>query len=154
MWTYDGVPGTDTADKRRDAVRLLVGDTDTNDQQIQDAEITFALSQSNDDVYGAGAIIARAIAGKYARLVDTSIDSVKASYSQRSADYFALAVRLDRDSKMKGGSLGLPRVGGVSESTMDSVEDNSDRVDSRFKTRQFSNPPDSDDPDSWWEYHN
>jgi len=47
-WTYGGAPGTTTSATRRDAVRLLVGDTDTTDQQITDEEIAFGLSQASE----------------------------------------------------------------------------------------------------------
>jgi len=65
---------TDTAAGRLNAVRLLVGDTDTTDQQIQDEEITFALSQNGNNVYLTASWVARSIAAKYARLVDTDLD--------------------------------------------------------------------------------
>lgn len=151
-WTYSSSPDTGTADGRRDAVRLLVGDTDTNDQQIQDEEISFALSEANDNVYRAAAQVARFIAGLYARRVDTSFDSLDTSYAQRQEHYHKLAEKLDRMAKRKGG-LGMPSAGGISVSDMDSVEDDSDRVEPAFRRNQFRNPPDTDDVDSWWKYH-
>ena len=46
-WSYDATDlGTSTASGRLNSVRLLVGDTDTNDQQVQNEEITFALAQT------------------------------------------------------------------------------------------------------------
>lgn len=153
-WNYDSAPGTSTADGRRDAVRLLIGDTDTNDQQIQDEEITFALDEASDGVYQAAAIVARAIAGKYARRVDTDFETVSASYSQRHKHYLDLAARLDRQAVLQGGGIGTPLIGGVSESEMDSVEDDDDRVEPAFRRKQFRNPPDVDDDEqSWWHYH-
>lgn len=153
-WTYSSAPGTSTASGRRDAVRMLVGDTDTNDQQIQDEEIAFALDQAGDGVYQAAAIAARAIAGKYARRVDTDFETVSASYSQRQKHYLSLAVKLDRQAILQGGGIGTPVMGGISESEMDSVEDDDDRVESAFRRKQFRNPPEVDDDEqSWWEFH-
>jgi hypothetical protein len=141
-WTYGGAPGTTTSATRRDAVRLLVGDTDTTDQQVSDEEIAFALSQTSDDIYNAGALMCRTIAGKYSRLVDTSIESVSSSYSQRAKQYSELAVRLVKEGKRLGSvGLGVPVAGGMSISEMESVEDDLDRVPSAFRVDQFSNPP-------------
>lgn len=141
-WTYGGAPGTTTAATRRDAVRLLVGDTDTSDQQVTDEEIAFALSQTSDDLYNAGALICRVLAGKYARLVDTSFETVSSSYSQRATQYAALAVRLSKEGKRIGSvGLGVPVAGGLSISEMEGVESDTDRVQSAFRVDQFSNPP-------------
>jgi hypothetical protein len=50
-WSYNPSNlGTDTDAERLNVVRYLVGDTDVNDQQVQDEEITFALSQVGDNV--------------------------------------------------------------------------------------------------------
>lgn len=154
-FTYGLSPGTSTAAERRDAVRYLVGDTDSNDPQVEDEEITFALSEADDGIYLAAAITARAIAGKYARRVDTDFEGVSTAYSDRQKHYQALAVKLEKEALTKGASLGSPGVGGISESTMDSVEDNEDRVEPAFRRRQHRNPPDIDsDDESFWDYHN
>lgn len=147
-WNYSGNPITSTADGRRDSVRLLIGDTDTTDQQLQDEEIAFCLGQANDDVYGAASIAARTLSAKYSRLVDTSIESVSASYSQRADSYLKLAIRMDKMSKKHGKTgLGVPVAGGISISTMESVEDDTDRVEPSFKRDQFRNPSNYKDDD-------
>lgn len=150
-WTYGESPGTDTDSGRRDAVRLLIGDTDTNDQQLQDAEVDFALSQANNAVYSAAAIAARAIAGKYGRLVDTSFDSVKTSYSQRRDQYLVLAQNLEKQAK-KYGSLGVPVAGGISISDMDSVEEDDDRPKPAFRRGQFRERGFGPNQDPDWDY--
>lgn len=147
-WTYGGTPGTDTAAERRDAVRWFVGDTDTNDQQVTDEEIAFALSQASDSTYLAAAIVARSIAGKYARDVNSSVESLRISASEKQEHYLALADRMEKQAKQFGaGGLGVPLFGGTSRSTMDSVDANEDRVDPAFRVRQFRNPPRYDDAD-------
>jgi hypothetical protein len=155
-WTYSATPGTSTADERRDSVRLLVGDTDTNDQQLQDAEIAFFLAQTNDAIYAAAAQAARTLAAKYARLVDTSVESVRVQYSKRREQYDAIAVQMERLDKKFGAGLGTPLAGGISISEMDSADDDSDRPRPRFERGMFNAPGDADDGrdvDSWWEYH-
>jgi len=147
-WTYDGAPGIDTAAARRDAVRVLVGDTDTNDQQATDETIAFFLSQAANDVYSAAALTARSIAGTYARYVDTDFEGVSTKYSQRRDNYYELATRLDRQAKKFGSvGLGVPVAGGISISEIDSVEEDDDRPDPFFRRRQFRNPPELDGED-------
>jgi hypothetical protein len=64
-WSYDPTDlNTTTASGRLNTVRLLVGDTDTDDQQLQDEEITFSLSETGDSAYLAAAWSARAVASK------------------------------------------------------------------------------------------
>ena len=96
-WSYDPTNlDTDTSSGRLNVVRLLVGDTDTTDQQIQNEEITFALAQTNDRVYFAAGWAARTIASKYSRQVNTQIDgALSADYSDLAAQYTKLAS--DRD---------------------------------------------------------
>lgn len=134
-WTYSARPGTTTASSRLDAVRHLVGDVDSSDQQIQNEEILFALSQAGDDVYGAAALTARAIAARYGRLVDTSVDQtgISANYSQRQKHYHELSTELEKQSKKYGSTgLGMPDAGGLSLSEVHSVEEDPDRVPSMF----------------------
>lgn len=131
-FTYAKNPGTETAAQRKDSVRLLVGDTDEADRQLEDEEIYFFLSQASTDVYAAGAIAARAIAAKYARLVDTTVDEtgIRARYDQRQKAYSDLAILLEKQSKQYGssGTLGLPSAGGISESDGLSAALDTDRV--------------------------
>lgn len=134
-WTYGSRPGTSSPASRLDAVRHLVGDVDPDDHQIQNEEINFALSQSGDEIYGASALTARAIAARYGRLVDTTIDQtgVRANYSQRQAHYLDLATDLEKQAKRYGSaSLGVPSAGGLSRSEVRAVESDEDRVPSMF----------------------
>lgn len=147
-WTYDGTPGNATAGERRDSVRFLVGDTDTNDQQVMDEEITFALLEASENPYGAAAIAARAIAAKYARLVTTDAEGLSQEFSQRQEHYTGLAQKLEQQAVRYGGSaLGISSTG-TSLSAMRAARDNEDRPPSRFYQGRFRNPntlPDDDD---------
>lgn len=126
----------------KDAVRWLVGDTNVTDAELQDEEIAFALTQSSNDVYGAAAICARALAAKYASLVDTKFEDVSSDYSNLRENYLSLAVRLDKQSKKYGSKgLGMPYAGGLTYSDIRANEEDPDRVDSKFKQDQFANPP-------------
>ena len=95
-WSYDSTDlDTTTASGRLNTVRLLVGDTDTLDQQVQNEEVLFALSESGDNVYYAAAWAARAISSKFSRRVTTSLDgSLSANYSDLAKQYKSLLMTL------------------------------------------------------------
>lgn len=134
-WTYSGDP----ASSEKDYVRFLVGDTDTNDQLVQDEEIEAVLADEGN-VSLAAAIIAEAIAGKYSRLADISVGKTSISYSQRAASYLALATRLRKQSKQKAIFRVRPYAGGISRSDKENVENNDDRVKPIFEKDLFKNP--------------
>jgi hypothetical protein len=51
-WSYDPTDlDNTTASGRLNIVRLLVGDTDTVDQQVQNEEIAFGLSENGNNIY-------------------------------------------------------------------------------------------------------
>jgi len=140
--TINIVGDEDGLSERINNVRFLVGDTDSSDYAITNDNVAFALTQAGNDVYVAAAICARALAGKYATYVDTKFENVSSNYSQMSENYYALAKRLDMQSKKYGKSgLGLPIAGGISRDDMRSVNQDPDRVMPKFNRDQFANPP-------------
>ena len=140
MWTYDETAlGTGTPEERKNAVRLRVGDTNTDDQQIQDEEILFALSQTGTNIYSASAWVCRSIASKYSRYVDTDLDGqLSEKYSQLQAHYKALADTLEYEGKVTSGSIGV-KAGGISQATVEVVQSLGDRVIPSFTRDQFLN---------------
>lgn len=122
------------------AVRFYVGDPAGADQQLSDADITFALDQTSDDVLTAAAVCARALAARYARKVDTKFETVESKYSQLRDNYNNLARQLDQQAKKQGG-MGLPIAGGLSKAEVDSVRSDTDRVPPFFYDNIFTNPP-------------
>lgn len=151
MWSYD-VSGlnTTTATGRLYSVRLLLGDTDTTDQQLQDEEIYFALSLTSDNIYSAALWACNSLSSKYARLVDTQLDGVlEARYSTLSKQYSTLATSLEQvANKYSGGSLGVS-AGGISVTTVDAKNTDPDRVKPAFTIDQFDNGPQYDPEDLW-----
>lgn len=141
-WTYDPSNlDTATVGGRLNVVRLLVGDTDTNDQQLDNQEIDFALSQTNNNVYFAAAWAARAIAGKYSRLVDTRLDGALSSdYKDLINQYTKLAENLEYQGKKTSASVGI-KAGGISKATVQAVRENTDRIVPTFRRDRFRNPP-------------
>ena len=137
-WSYDeGNLNTSDTLGRLNAVRLLIGDTDTNDQQVQDEEIVFGLAQANNNVYSAGAWVCRTIAAKYSRNVDSEISgALKESSSQLQAHYLELAEALEYQAQKTGGLLGV-KAGGITRNTVDTVREDTTRVRPAFNKDQF-----------------
>jgi hypothetical protein len=141
-WSYETSNiVTTTAIGRKNCVRLLVGDTNSLDQQLQDEEIDFALSQSNNNIYYSASWAATAISATYARRVTTQLDAaLKADYSDLMKHYFSLGKELRYRAKTTGSTLGLS-AGGVTVTAIDIARSNPDRVEPEFKMDQFKNPP-------------
>lgn len=122
-WTYDPANvGTDN----KDQLRLLVGDTDTTDQQMQDEELTWYATmfpaQSGKPLYLAAAAVCDALAMKYAREMDNSVGPLSESASQQHQHYLTLGQTL-RTMYATGGKgvipgslaatpIGMPVLGG------------------------------------------
>lgn len=81
----------------RDKVRFLIQDTDSNDQHLQDAEITYLLTTWGN-VYDAAIAAAEIISGQYAHKTNYSRSigdlSISESYGATAAEFRALAQRL------------------------------------------------------------
>lgn len=133
-WTYNVGLISD-----KDKVRLTIGDTDSNDQLLADEEINYFLTQQQT-VSGAAIAAARSIGAKYARLCDISIESVSKSYSQKSKNFFALALQLESQAKSGAGMVGMSATG-TSISEMETVDANTDRPQSENYQGMFDNPP-------------
>lgn len=140
-WSYDPTDlNTTTATGRRNSVRLLVGDTDTTDQLVQNEEIVFGLAQANDNIYYAAAWVCRTISAKFGRMVDTTLDgALSANYSTRVKQYQQLASQIEAQGKKTSGkSLGAFG-GGISSTDMYLANSDPDRVKPAFSVTQFDN---------------
>jgi len=151
-WSYDPTDlDTTTASGRLNTVRLLVGDTDTVDQQVQNEEITFSLSQNNDNIYYSGAWVARAIASKYSRLVSTKLDgALEAEYSDLAKQYKTLADDLEYKGKTNGSGsfVGIGVLaGGITKSGIENVRSDTNRIEGSFRRDRFKNPPSYQTPE-------
>ena len=141
-WSYDADNlGTDTAPQRLNSVRFLVGDTDTNDQQALDSEITFALSQTGENVYYAASYVANAIAAKYSRRVTVDLDgALQAEYSDLAKQYRNLSSQLRQDGQRFSGTAFNLYAGGISISDINTNRKNPDRPQPAFRKDRFDNP--------------
>lgn len=147
-WSYDSSNLSEsTASGRLNIVRLLIGDTDTTDEQIQDEEVLFALSQGNDNVYVASAWACRVLASKYSRMVDTSLDgALSTKYSDLSKQYTTRAESLEYQGKKSSAAIGI-LAGGITKTSINAVRANTDRVEGSFRRDRFHNPPSYETPE-------
>jgi hypothetical protein len=145
-WSYDSSTlNTTTVSGRLNSVRLLVGDTNYNDQLLQDEEVIFALDQRNDNIYYAASWCARVISSKYAREVDLDLDGeIAASMSDLAKNYSKLADSLDLQGKKQTGSSLGAAAGGILLSQIEAARDLTDRNKSAFSRDKYKidNPRD------------
>lgn len=114
-FTYDPDRLQDPNDGPLMQVRLLIGDTDSSDPQLQDAEIQYYLASEANTLMAASRS-ARAIAGRYSRKVDKAVGDLKITASQRYKQYDSLATELQN----RGRLTQIPTAGGVLISDRDS----------------------------------
>ncbi len=110
-WTYD-----DSLVTPKDQVRFLLQDTDSNDKLATDEEIQFVIDRWLDvqgSVEYCAAIVAEAIAARYAREASYSADGTSVNLAQIAGQFRELAASLRAQHKnlLVGGS---PDVGGIS----------------------------------------
>lgn len=131
-WTYSGDPSSTS----RDAVRFLVGDTDSTDQQVSDEEIAWALAEEGNNELAAS-VIARAIAASFSRKADKQVGDLRISFKQLSENYFELSKRLEAEGNL---AAPTPFAGGVSKSDKETREEDDDRTEPSFRRRQHDHP--------------
>jgi len=139
-WTYGGDP----SDNARDAIRFLIGDTDTTDQLLTDEEIAWVNTEASGTSTGTTALYDAAyrccltVASKLAREADKQIGDLSVSMSQRAKAYREQAASLKELSGREGG-VPIPYAGGITISDKDIDEQNSDLFRSWFSSGQFEN---------------
>ena len=132
-WSYGGDPSAND----QDFVRFEVGDTDTNDQLVTDEEIAGAVSLWGNK-WRAASNVAKAIGGKFARRVDSTMGKLQIAYSQRVKHYMDLAKSLEAEAKKHGAAA--PWAGAISQDAKKAEEDDTDRVVPAFAVGQFDFP--------------
>lgn len=106
----------DPSSSRRDAIRLLTGDTNAGQVLLADEEIDFFISRWTDyDDYMVAAYCAEGIASKLAREVDISADSQSVGTNVLQEKYLRLAERLR--SQSSSGFPGVIYIGGLDYTT-------------------------------------
>lgn len=129
-WTYSGDP----TDSTKDALRVLLGDTDSTDQLLSDEELQYFADQWSN-IYQAAAAASKAIAGRFARFMDKEVGDLKIAYSQRYAHYSNLC---DEFTAQGTSMLTVaPYAGGISKADKETNQSNTDRVAPDFVKDQF-----------------
>ena len=126
-FTYGGDP----SNSNLETVRFLIGDTDTIDQLLQDAEITYLLTIESK-LYDAAATACETIAAKFARKADTSNGTLSEKASQRSLAYERRASLLRSKVNRKVQVF----AGGLTISGKDTLDESSTNVQPAFKLNQ------------------
>jgi len=124
-WTYN-VGGLATSPLFQ--VRLMIGDTLTQDQQLQDEEIDQYIT-SVGTTWGAAAACCRTLSAQMSRLADQTSGQSGIKYSQRSKSYLEMALQYDAKAAAYAGA---PYAGGISITDMATQDANTDRVEPVF----------------------
>ena len=142
-WSYSGDPDSSALD----AIRFLIGDTDTNDQLLANEEISWTNSQitgsttSTDSLYTVAYRCMITIASKFSRLADQAVGDMRVSMSQKAKGAREQAKELKRLAESEGGTP-TPYAGGITVSDKEIDLDNSDLVKPYFRSGQFANTSD------------
>jgi hypothetical protein len=118
---------------------------------VQDTEVTFALSETGDNIYFAAAWLARTVASKYSRQVNIDLDGqLSVDYSDLARQYNRLADQLEYQGTKAGGRLGI-KAGGITKTSIEAARQNTNRVKPTFRRDRFWNPPTYDGVDYGYE---
>lgn len=124
-WSYSNNPSGNPIDE----VRLLIGDTDIDDQQLTNEEIQYYI-----DTYGPGVRAAipgvQGLIAKYSRLVDQTTGEIQVKWSQRVSNWEALLDQLKDQLRLR--NTPRPFAGGVSKDDINNREEDADRVKDTF----------------------
>lgn len=130
-WTYSNSPSS----SNRDAIRVLLGDTNSSDPLLTDEEIAFFLAQFPGNIYSAAAMGAQAIAAKYARLAtEKEVGDLRIEYGLRHEHFLALSGTLADQSAL---TPSTPYLGGKSISDKEANYEDTDIVQPHFVRNQF-----------------
>ena len=139
-WTYGGDPSASALA----AIRFLTGDTDTNDQLINDEEIAWTNNQvtgsdtATTALYEVSYRVMVAIASKFRRLADQSVGDLKVDMFQKATNAREQAALLKQQA-LREGNTPTPYAGGISVSDKEIDEENSDIVQPYFSRGQWTN---------------
>lgn len=123
----------------KDDVRLLIGDTNTEalfDSRLEDEDIERLLVLEGG-VRRSAARAADILAAKFARKAEsTAIGQDRNVVSTRAAELRATA----RELRQSAAAEAIPTAGGITQSSKDSAETNTDRVAPAFRRGMLDNP--------------
>lgn len=131
-WTYNATPDTSSTGGRRDAVRLLLKDTNASSPLLQDEELAFYLTENGSNVWRAAADAADALAAREAdskSVGDLAISGFGTNWANVASKY-----------RMRANSQVAPYAGGISLADKQAFEDDTDRVRPAFTRSAMEMP--------------
>lgn len=131
-WSYH-----DPSASAKDAVRFLIGDTDSKDPLLLDGEVTYLLNQANQSVLAASIRGCEQIAMKFARLADEAVGQVRISYNQKYQSYLKMKDTLRARIAIEDMT---PYAGGISVTDKNTQKSNQDRVQPDFTKHVMEAP--------------
>jgi hypothetical protein len=123
-FTYAGDP----ANSQLEAVRFHCGDTDADQQLLNDAEINYVIGLA-PNTFMAAADACEAIAAKFTRKIDRSNTGQSASLSAKSEQYRKMAQDLRRRASTDSDAF----AGGLTISGKEALSEDSDAVQPDFE---------------------
>jgi len=130
-WTYTEDPENVT----RDAVRLNYGDTDEDNQLLQDAEVDYAYAEEYS-VLSAAARCCEILAAKFSDLADNrKLGSLSITFSEKSKRFAYKA----KDLRARAMAFATPYAGGISEAKEETFEDDTDLIQPVFERDMMKN---------------
>ena len=142
-WSYSGDPDSSALD----AIRILIGDTDTNDQLLANEEVSWVNAQvsgsttSTDALYTVAHRCMITIASKFSRLADQSVGDMRVDMFQKAENARLQAKELKILAQSEGGTP-TPYSGGITVSDKETDQDNSNLIKPSFRQGQFANTTD------------
>lgn len=128
-------------------LRILLDDPAGASQVFDDTYYQLAVD-TEDNLFYAGAMMARMFASHYAAKVDVTAGPVKIANDQKFQHYKELADKLDNRAKGGGGAGAIGtgiQLTGVSVSEMDTLDEDTDRFQGAFERGMHDNPSPSED---------
>lgn len=132
VWSYSGNPGASALDQ----TRYLIGDTDSTDPLINDAEIRWVLSQYQDTPMTAAIRCCETIIAKFSRMADESVGQVKINYRQKAQNMRDLQTTLRNRLAMEDA---VPFAGGIYKSQVQAARQNSNLIRPDFTKHMMEN---------------
>jgi len=126
---YGNAPTSDPIDE----VRLLIGDTDEDNEILTDEEISYYIVKRGTGL-GAAIGAAYAMAAEFSKLADETAGDVEVKWAQRARNAIALAEKLQGQFNGTDGNAVPVNVyaGGISVTDMQTRNSNPDRVQGKF----------------------
>ena len=119
---------SDSVSTTRDRVRLLIGDTDSDEPLLMDSELDFLITLGGN-IYSVAASACETIAAKFAREVSKSVGGLSLGSQDRQAHYQSLASSLRFQLALR---VSIPFAGGLSQDEKNSNNSDPDLVPHLF----------------------